>query len=184
MPGGRRPNASIVSSAASRVHAINLFGDWDYHGGECPSTRSNVRDRELKVHESGIRVREGGGCLLVIGLPFIALGLVFFAGGTGLVPFDNADEVPLWALVVTAVMGAIAILTGVVLVFERRVVEIDTRLGQVRRERRLFFPLLRNNGHLPSSTRFSCARETTPRPPTGRRSARWRCAAARGEGMR
>ena len=141
MPGGRRPNASIVSAAASRVHAINLFGDWDYHGGECPSTRSNVRDRELKVHEGGIRVREGGGCLLVIGLPFIALGLVFFAGGTGLVPFDNADEVPLWALVVTAVMGAIAILTGVVLVFERRVVEIDTRLGQVRRERHLFFPL-------------------------------------------
>jgi hypothetical protein len=100
-----------------------------------------LRDRELKVHEGGIRVREGGGCLLVIGLPFIALGLVFFAGGTGLVPFDNADEVPLLALVVTAGMGAIAILTGVALVFGRRVVEIDTRLGQVRREQRLFFHL-------------------------------------------
>jgi hypothetical protein len=100
-----------------------------------------LRDRELKVHEGGIRVREGGGCLLVIGLPFIALGLVFFAGGTGLVPFDNADEVPLWALVVTAAMGAIVAVTGVVLVFGRRVVELDTRLGQVRREQRLFFPL-------------------------------------------
>jgi hypothetical protein len=100
-----------------------------------------LRDRELKVHEGGIRVREGGGCLLVIGLPFIALGLVFFAGGTGLVPFDNADEVPLWALVVTAAMGAIVAVTGAALVFGRRVVEIDTRLGQVRREQRLFFPL-------------------------------------------
>ena len=100
-----------------------------------------MRDRELKVHEGGIRVREGGGCLLVLGLPFIALGLVFFAGGTGLVPFDNADEVPFWALVVTAGMGAVAILTGVALAFGRRVVEIDTRLGQVRREQRLFFPV-------------------------------------------
>ena len=100
-----------------------------------------MRDRTLHAHEGGIRVREGGGCLLAVGLPFIALGLVFFAGGTGLVPFDNADEVPSWALVVTAAMGAIAILTGVVLVFGRQVVEIDTRLGQVRREQRLFFPM-------------------------------------------
>jgi hypothetical protein len=44
-----------------------------------------------------VEIREGGGCLSIFGLPFLAAGVFTALIGLQIIPVSNKDEVPAWA---------------------------------------------------------------------------------------
>jgi hypothetical protein len=71
-------------------------------------------------------VKEGGGCLGVFGLPFLAAGIFLVLAAVGIVPMKNAAEVPGWAWPVMAGMGLVFVGVGGGLAFGRRWVTVDS----------------------------------------------------------
>ena len=50
-----------------------------------------------QVGPDQLRVREGGGCLSLFGLPFLLAGVFVALIGIRIVPVRNAADVPAWA---------------------------------------------------------------------------------------
>jgi hypothetical protein len=71
-------------------------------------------------------VREGGGCLGIFGLPFLVAGVFLVLAAVGIVPMENAAEVPAWAWPVMVGMGMVFVGVGGGLAFGRRWVTVDT----------------------------------------------------------
>jgi hypothetical protein len=52
-----------------------------------------------------LRIREGGGCLSLFGLPFFAAGVLLLLAVSGFVPMSNADRLPAIAWPLLVLMG-------------------------------------------------------------------------------
>lgn len=95
-----------------------------------------------------IEVRDGGGCVSLFGLPFLAAGLFLTAIGFGALPLDNASEVPGWAYPLIVLMGLAFAAAGGVLALGRRWTVLDLSRRKVIRQRGLLVPMWRRESSL------------------------------------
>jgi hypothetical protein len=84
-----------------------------------------------------LEIREGGGCLSLFGLPFLAAGVVLLLAGLGAIPVRNGDG---WAGPVMAAMGLAFVAVGGWLVLWRTRTTLDATRRQVTRARGLVVP--------------------------------------------
>ncbi|MFB3777989.1 MAG: hypothetical protein ACE141_10270 [Bryobacteraceae bacterium] len=84
-----------------------------------------------RVTLSQVDLSEGGGCLSLFGLPFLAAGVFLTLAGAGVVPLQNADEVPSWSWPLMVGMGLVFVAVGGTLVFGRRWTSFDLSQGRV-----------------------------------------------------
>jgi hypothetical protein len=87
-----------------------------------------------------LQVREGGGCLSLFGLPFLAAGIFVTLIGVRIVPLQNAREIPAWAWPLILMMGLVFVAVGGGLVFGRRWITLDKGRGTIRKEWGLLVP--------------------------------------------
>lgn len=66
-----------------------------------------------------LRIREGGGCLAIFGLPFLAAGLFVLGIVARVVPVSNAETLPAWGWPVLVLMGVAFVAAGGALAFGR-----------------------------------------------------------------
>jgi hypothetical protein len=78
-----------------------------------------------RVTSNQLVVKEGGGCLGIFGLPFLAAGIFLVLAAVGIVPMENAAEVPGWVWPVMVGMGLVFMGVGGGLAFGRRWVTVD-----------------------------------------------------------
>jgi len=88
-----------------------------------------------------LQVREGGGCLSLFGLPFLAAGIFVTLIGARIVPIQNAGQVPAWAWPLILLMGLVFVAVGAGLVFGRRWTTLDAGRGIIRKQWGLLVPL-------------------------------------------
>ena len=88
-------------------------------------------------------IREGGGCLSLFGLPFLAAGVFLVLVGLQVIPMSNRDEVPGWAWPALFLMGLVFAAVGVNLVFGRRWITLDAGRGIIVRQAGLLVPIRR-----------------------------------------
>lgn len=72
-----------------------------------------------RVEGNTVRIREGGGCLSVFGLPFFAAGIFVCLAVVGAIPMQNDGELPSWGRPVMFLMGLAFAGVGGALVFGR-----------------------------------------------------------------
>jgi hypothetical protein len=72
-----------------------------------------------------LRIREGGGCLSLFGLPFFAAGVLLLLAVFGFVPMGNADRLPAIAWPLLLLMGTAFAAVGGGLAFGRSWTTID-----------------------------------------------------------
>jgi len=65
-----------------------------------------------QVAPDQFQVREGGGCLSLFGLPFLAAGIFLTLIGVRIVPLQNAARVPAWAWPLILLMGLAFVAVG------------------------------------------------------------------------
>ena len=94
-------------------------------------------------------IREGGGCLSVFGLPFLAAGVLVTLIGTQVIPVTNRSEVPAWAWPLIVLMGLVFVAVGGALVFGRRWTTLDTGKGLIVKQAGLLLPVKREQFPLP-----------------------------------
>ena len=99
-----------------------------------------------QVGPDQLRVREGGGCLSLFGLPFLLAGVFVALIGIRIVPVRNAADVPAWAWPLIFLMGLVFVSVGGALCFGRRWTTLDTARGVIRRQWDLLI-LLRGEEH-------------------------------------
>ena len=90
-----------------------------------------------------LEIREGGGCLSLFGLPFFCAGVFLFFVSIGVVPLQNADEVPSWSYLVMLFMSLAFTAVGAGLVFGRSWKVIDLNQGRVIKTMGLLVPMKR-----------------------------------------
>lgn len=88
-----------------------------------------------------LRIREGGGCLSIFGLPFLAAGVFATLVGIKVIPMGNAAQVPGWGWQVIFLLGLVFVAVGGHLVFARRWTTLDKAQGVVRKEWGLVIPM-------------------------------------------
>lgn len=88
-----------------------------------------------------LRLTEGGGCMSLFGLPFLAAGVFLVGAATGAVPFENAGELPRWAPGVFLAMGAVFGAVGGTLALGRRWTTLDRSRKTLVREWGLVVPM-------------------------------------------
>lgn len=101
--------------------------------------------------QTGIRsieVREGGGCLGLFGLPFLAAGLFVSGIALGLIPVENASDVPGWGRPLILLMGLAFAAVGGGLALGRRWTVLDLSRRKVIRQRGLLVPMWRRESSL------------------------------------
>ena len=79
-----------------------------------------------QVAPGQLEVREGGGCMAVFGLPFLGAGIAVTLASVGLLPVQNADEVPWFGKLLIMLMGPVFTLVGGALVFGRSWVTLNS----------------------------------------------------------
>ncbi len=84
-----------------------------------------------------LKKRQGGGCLIPFGLPFLAAGLVVMTGPLNLVKWQGNP--PPWPVAIP--FGGVFALVGACLVFGRRVLTIDKTLGKAISRWQLIVPV-------------------------------------------
>lgn len=89
----------------------------------------------------GLRIREGGGCLGVFGLPFLGAGVFLLLVTVGVVPLGNASTVPIYTWPLLAVMGTAFTAVGGWLALGRSWITIDRVQRRVRRQWGLLVPM-------------------------------------------
>ena len=94
-----------------------------------------------QVSPDRLELREGGGCLSVFGVPFLAAGVFVTLIGAGIVPMSNAKDVPVWAWPLLLLMGLAFVAAGGALVFGRRWTILDAGRGTVSRQWGLLVPM-------------------------------------------
>ncbi len=88
-----------------------------------------------------LRIREGGGCLGVFGLPFLGAGVFLALVTVGVVPLSNASTVPFYTWPLLALMGAAFTGVGGWLALGRSWITIDRVERRVRRQWGLLVPM-------------------------------------------
>lgn len=88
-----------------------------------------------------IEIRQGGGCLSIFGVPFLAAGVFMALIGARIIPISNTDEVPVWAWPLIFLMGLAFVAVGGNLVFGRRWTTLDTAKGTIVKQSGLLVPL-------------------------------------------
>jgi len=88
-----------------------------------------------------VEIREGGGCLSVFGIPFLAGGVFAALIGAQVIPVSNRSEVPAWVYPVIFLMGLVFVAVGGVLVFGRRWTTLDSGKGLVVKQSGLLAPM-------------------------------------------
>lgn len=72
-----------------------------------------------------LQIREGGGCIALFGLPFLAAGVFVLLAGVGVVPMSNSADVRWYAWPLLMLMGAAFTAVGGSLVFGRAWTTLD-----------------------------------------------------------
>jgi len=72
-----------------------------------------------------LEIKQGGGCLSLFGLPFLAGGIFLMSAGLGIVRFSNPEEIPAWGYLLLILFGAVFSSVGGALVFGRTWLRID-----------------------------------------------------------
>jgi hypothetical protein len=75
-----------------------------------------------------MEIREGGGCVCWFGFPFQAAGMFLVCFGTGVLPLENADEIPRWAPPLIVLMGLASGAAGGELALGRKLCRLFRRL--------------------------------------------------------
>jgi hypothetical protein len=88
-------------------------------------------------------IREGGGCLSLFGLPFLAAGVFLALVAFQVIPMSNRDEVPDWVWPLLFLMGLVFAAVGVNLVFGRRRITLDAGRGIILKQAGLLVPIRR-----------------------------------------
>ncbi len=88
-----------------------------------------------------LEVREGGGCMAVFGLPFLGAGIAVTLVSLGLLPVQNADEVPWFGKLLIMLIGPVFTLVGGALVFGRSWVTLDSSDRTVVKQVGLLVPM-------------------------------------------
>ncbi|MBM3790345.1 MAG: hypothetical protein FJW35_08345 [Acidobacteria bacterium] len=94
-----------------------------------------------------VEIREGGGCLSIFGIPFLAAGIFLILTGARVLTVSNSEEVPAWGWPMILLMGFAFAGVGGNLVFGRRWIILDSGMGMVFRRWGLLLPL--RNEQLP-----------------------------------
>jgi len=94
-----------------------------------------------QVAPDRLELREGGGCLSVFGVPFLAAGVFVILIGARIVPVENARDIPVWAWPLIILMGLVFVAAGGGLVFGRRWTVLDAGRGTVSRQWGLLVPM-------------------------------------------
>ncbi len=92
------------------------------------------------VGSNQLRVKEGGGCLSLFGLPFLAAGILGVLAALGIVPVENASELPGWGWPILLAWGLVFTGVGGGLVFGRKWVTLDAGRGRVLKQWGLLIP--------------------------------------------
>jgi hypothetical protein len=103
-----------------------------------------VMDAPTSFRETGpgcLEIRSGGGCIAVFGLPFFGAGCFLTAIGLGLLPLENASEVPLWGWPVMVLTGLVFVGVGGTMSFGRKTLSIDVPRGLVVQQWSLLVPV-------------------------------------------
>jgi hypothetical protein len=82
------------------------------------------RDVQL-IAADRLRIRQGGGCIALFGLPFFAAGVGLLLAVAGIIPLENAAPGPGLAWLVVSLLGAVFIGVGGTLAFGRTWITID-----------------------------------------------------------
>ncbi len=88
-----------------------------------------------------LEIREGGGCLSLFGIPFLAAGIFMVLTGLHIISVSNSKELPPWARPAIFLMGVAFVAVGGSLVFGRRWVTLDSGKGIIIKQRGLLVPL-------------------------------------------
>src|SRR5213080_4188667 len=70
-----------------------------------------------------MEIREGGGGLLIFGLPFLAAGVFVILGSLGIVTMHNEGDVPPWPALLF--LGLLFATVGTAIAFGRRITSLD-----------------------------------------------------------
>lgn len=84
-----------------------------------------MSDSFQQVAPGVIRLRQGGGCLAVFGMPFFCAGIFLMLSGLGVLPMVNADEISGFFWPMFMFMGLAFTAVGGTLVFGRSWVTLD-----------------------------------------------------------
>jgi len=93
------------------------------------------------VTQDRLVIREGGGCLSLFGLPFVAAGLLLLLAALGLVPGDIATDPRPWARPGLLFMGLVFSAVGGTLVFGRQWTTVDRTARVVLKQQGLVMPM-------------------------------------------
>jgi hypothetical protein len=88
-----------------------------------------------------LRIREGGGCLSLFGLPFFAAGVLLLLAVSGVVPMGNAERLPAIAWPLLVLMGIAFTAVGGGLAFGRSWTTIDRSQSRIVKQWGLLIPM-------------------------------------------
>jgi len=116
------------------------FGTDNQH---CNRMKFNMetQSRFEQVAPDQLRIREGGGCLSIFGIPFFIAGIFTTLIGLRIIPVENEADIPSWSWIIIVLMGLIFTGVGGVLVFGRRWVILDISRGTLVKSVGLLVPM-------------------------------------------
>ena len=94
-----------------------------------------------KMAPGVLQIREGGGVLLLFGLPFLAAGIFLVLAALGVVPSSNADELPAFAWPLIGLMAVACVAVGGALSFGRSWTIVDVNQRRIVKRWSLLLPL-------------------------------------------
>ncbi|MCX5733688.1 MAG: hypothetical protein NTW68_05120 [candidate division NC10 bacterium] len=94
-----------------------------------------------QVAPDRLEIKEGGGCLALFGVPFLAAGIFVTLIGVRIVPLANARDIPAWGWPLIVLMGLAFMAVGGALVFGRRWIIVDAGRGTVSKHWGLLVPM-------------------------------------------
>ena len=94
-----------------------------------------------QVAPDRLEVKEGGGCLALFGIPFLAAGIFVTLIAARIVPVQNAADVPAWAWPLILLMGLAFVAVGGGLVLGRRWTILDAGRGTILKQWGLLVPM-------------------------------------------
>lgn len=94
-----------------------------------------------QVAPDRLEVKEGGGCLALFGVPFLAAGIFVALIAARIVPVKNAADVPAWAWPLILLMGLAFVAVGGGLVLGRRWTILDAGRGTILKQWGLLVPM-------------------------------------------
>jgi len=97
-----------------------------------------------------LRIKEGGGCTSVFGIPFFVAGLFITLVGGRIVPVENSAQIPPWGWPLIIIMGLIFAAVGGGLTFGRRWTIFDKSRGIILKQWGLLIPMRQEQHSLQS----------------------------------